>query len=132
MSDVQTLLGFDYGSKRIGVAVGQTLTATARPLAVLTCRQGQPPWSQIDTLIAQWQPNALVVGMPYLADGRAGDTAQRAQAFADALAARYRLAVHACDEHLSSWAAQARARNPQALDAQAASVILESYMEQLA
>ncbi len=132
MSDVQTLLGFDYGIKRIGVAVGQTLTATARPLAVLACRQGQPPWPQMDALIAQWQPNALVVGMPYLADGRAGDTARRAQAFADALAARYRLAVYTCDEHLSSWAAQARGRNPQALDAQAASVILESYMEQLA
>jgi putative Holliday junction resolvase len=132
VADVQTLLGFDYGIKRIGVAVGQTVTATARPLAVLACRQGQPLWSQIDALIAQWEPAALVIGVPYLADGRAGDTARRAQAFGDALAARYHLPIHHCDEHLSSWAAQTRSRHPHELDAQAASVILESYMEQLA
>lgn len=130
-ADIQTLLGFDYGIKRIGVAIGQTLTGTARPLTTLSCKRGQLPWSEIDALIALWQPNALVVGMPYLADGRAGESALRAQSFADALAARYHLPVHHCDEHLSSWAAQARLRNPHELDAQAASVILESYMEQL-
>lgn len=132
VNDVQTLLGFDYGLKRIGIAVGQTLTGTARPLATISCRQGQLPWPQIDALIALWQPAALVVGIPYLADGRAGETALRAQAFADALTDRYHLLVHHCDEHLSSWAAQERSRSTHELDAQAASIILESYMEQLA
>lgn len=132
VDDVQTLLGFDYGLKRIGVAVGQTLTGTARPLATLSCKQGQPPWSQIDALIALWQPAALVIGIPYLADGHAGETARRALAFACTLANRYGLPVHHCDEHLSSWAAQERSRSTHDLDAQAASIILESYMEQLA
>ena len=59
-----TLLGFDFGRRRIGVAVGQTLTGNARPLTTVETRDGQPPWERLDALLREWSPQALVIGLP--------------------------------------------------------------------
>lgn len=124
-----TLLGFDYGQKRIGVAVGQTVTATARPLTTITCTAKGAPWHRLDPLIALWQPDALVVGLPLLADGSHGNVARAAERFARRLGERYDLVVHRIDERLSSWEAGQRALGRESLDAHAASVILGAYLE---
>jgi len=137
---VNTILGFDYGSQRIGVAVGQTLTATARPVATLTARNHQPDWQQLTALIAEWQPHLLVVGLPTHADGSASETTLAAQHFITQLQTRYQLPIETIDERLSSVAAEARLqeagvnpskkahkRNWQSIDAVAAQIILETW-----
>ena len=79
-----TYLGFDFGLKRIGVAIGQSLTRQARPLTVLRAAECIPNWSDIENLINEWQINALVVGIPVHMDGRAQPIGQKALAFAKA------------------------------------------------
>ena len=69
MSQVRTFLGFDFGMKNIGVAVGQDLTHTANPLTVIKAREGIPNWGQIQALIDQLQPQQLIVGLPFSMDG---------------------------------------------------------------
>jgi putative Holliday junction resolvase len=137
-----TVLGFDFGTRRIGVAVGQTVTGDARPLVTLTGRDGRPDWEAIGRLIGQWRPQALVVGLPVNMDGSAHELAGTVQAFAAELRARYTLPVELIDERLSSHAAQERAaasggRRPPAgraakerLDRLAAQVILETWFAQ--
>ncbi|MCK8516638.1 Holliday junction resolvase RuvX [Methylonatrum kenyense] len=134
---VETLLGFDFGVRRIGVAVGQTLTGKARPLAVVHCLdRGQPDWSAIDTLIRQWRPQALVVGRPSHADGSDNPTSVASDRFSDRLAERYQLATHRVDERLSSHEAGQRLQElgtrerqkPGAVDMMAACVILETWL----
>jgi putative Holliday junction resolvase len=66
---LQTLLGFDYGKLRIGIAVGQDITGTASALCTLNCPDGRPDWDKISDLIAEWSPSSLVVGLPLHADG---------------------------------------------------------------
>jgi len=124
-----TLLGFDYGKRRLGVAVGQTVSGTATPLTVLAAGDQIALWSKIDDLIRQWQPNAMVVGIPYLADDSPGPVAKEAEGFATKLEARYGLAVVRENERLSSWEARQRGAKPHQEDAYAAAVILESYLE---
>ncbi len=106
MSSDGPLLGFDFGSKRIGVAIGQTLTGSARPLTTLNNRDGAPDWSAISTLIEQWQPVALVVGLPLHMDGSEHDMTRAARRFGNRLAGRYNLPVHHVDERLTSIEAE--------------------------
>ena len=101
-----TALGFDYGTKRIGVAVGQSLTATATPLTTISHVHGQPGWEPIARLIDEWQPDVLVVGMPLNMDGTEHAMTVAARNFAEQLRARYRLPVHLIDERLSSVEAE--------------------------
>ena len=128
----QVLLGFDYGRRRIGVAVGQTVTGTATALATLAAREGQPDWDAVTALIEQWQPSALVVGLPLQLDGTEGESSQQARRFARRLEGRYKRPVHLMDERLSSRTAeQHRSRQDprQGLDALAAQVILQDWLE---
>lgn len=132
---LRTALGFDYGRVRIGVAVGQELTATASPLSTLTARGRQPDWAALDRLIQEWQPEVLVVGVPWHADGTPNAVTKAALAFAEALGRRYRLAVETIDERLSSQEAQERLaaggrprQRKEAVDALAAALILESWL----
>lgn len=134
---VQTLLGFDFGVRRIGIAVGQTVTGQARALAVVHCRQhGKPDWSGIDALIREWRPEALVVGRPSHADGSDNPVSKASDRFATALAERYGLATHRIDERLSSHEAEQRLhelgsrerQKPGAIDMMAACVILETWL----
>lgn len=123
-----TLLCFDFGTKRIGVAVGQTLTDTATPLEIIPVRNNRPDWERIGTLINQWQPRALVVGNPLNMDGTRQPFSARADAFAWKLKGRYRLPVLRADERLSTVEARSRQRNGEHVDHVAAQVILESWL----
>lgn len=127
-----TLLGFDYGRKRIGVAVGQPLTATATPLTTVRARDGKPDWPAISRLVAEWKPDALVVGIPYHMDGSEQDMTRNAQRFCRQLEGRYGLPVYRAEERLSSYivetgSASAGARD---IDPLAAQVILQDWLQQ--
>lgn len=132
-----TALGFDYGAVRIGVAVGQSLTGTARPLLAIHRRQRPPDWQAIGQLIKEWQPEHLVVGVPRHADGSDNHITQEALDFATALQQRFQLPVATVDERLSSQEARERLaartgnrRRQTPLDPMAAAVILESWLQQ--
>ena len=98
----QTVLGFDFGLRRIGIASGQTITGSASPVAVAAATDGRPDWNTIDTAVREWAPDALVVGVPLLMDGTEQPVTHRARRFARQLAGRYGLPVHEADERLSS------------------------------
>lgn len=98
----RTLLGFDYGKRNIGVAVGQEITASASPLVTLKARDGKPDWMEITQLIETWRPDALVVGIPLHMDGTEQDMTVAARRFANQLQGRYHLPVINVDERLTS------------------------------
>lgn len=130
------LLGFDYGTRRIGVAVGQQLTRSATPLVTLTARDGKPDWETITRLVQEWRPDALVVGAP-LTDDEEHPVARAARRFSVQLKRRYGLPVHTVDERLSSHAAQRaaqkrgrRAGRQSAIDHLAAQVILQTWLDE--
>lgn len=97
-----TLLAFDYGEKRIGVAVGQTISASAHGVETILNYRGTPDWQKIDKLIAAWEPASLVVGLPISMDGEETDMSKRARVFAKTLQQKYQLSVVLHDERLSS------------------------------
>lgn len=139
-----TYLGFDFGLRRIGVAVGESITGSTRPLTTLSAQDGQPDWTRVEALLHDWRPIALVVGLPRLLDGSDADITELAARFARRLHGRFNLPVHTIDEQLSSHAAEEllaeRGRGGQRLskrqgkaevDQLAAAIILESwFMEQ--
>lgn len=98
----RTLLGFDFGTKRIGIAIGQEVTATARPLTTVTAVKHKPDWDSISKIIAEWQPDLLVVGLPLHMDGTEQEMTQAARRFSNQLNGRYQLPVALMDERLSS------------------------------
>lgn len=98
----RTFLGFDYGERHTGVAVGSTHSGLAQPLAVLNARAGAPDWDAITRLVAEWKPDALIVGLPLNMDGSENRITRAARAFGELLRARYNLPVHMVDERLSS------------------------------
>ncbi len=115
--------------------MGQSLLATARPLALLRARDGQPKWEQIEALIEEWQPTILVVGLPLNMDNSNSEMADRARKFARRLHGRFGLPSHTWDERLTSVAARERlatgaANKRDTLDSIAAQLILESWFEQ--
>ncbi|MGH6635865.1 MAG: Holliday junction resolvase RuvX [Gammaproteobacteria bacterium] len=127
-----TVLGFDFGERRIGVAVGHTLTGTAGALKCLHARARDPDWVAIGQLIACWQPEALIVGIPVNLDGSEHRFAGCVVRFCRQLQGRFGLPVHTIDETLSSVEAN---RHPQAVkrrgvDAVAAQLILESWLNE--
>jgi putative holliday junction resolvase len=131
-----TLLGFDFGEKRIGVAVGETGTRLAHPVAAIAEEATQARFAAVERLVAQWQPAGFVVGLPCHADGAEHEVARLAGKFARRLAARFGLPVAFVDETLTSVEAEARmreaggrARHLGDVDAHAAAVILQSYLD---
>ncbi len=140
------VLGLDYGTRRIGVAVGQALTGTATPLATVTVGPGGPDWAALEALVRRWRPQALVVGLP---GGPEHPLAGAVRGFARGLRRRLGLPVYLVDEQLSSleaarrlrarravgergtgertpWRREAKAR----LDREAACVILETWLSE--
>lgn len=105
----KTILGFDFGLRHIGVAIGQSITQTATPLTTLKARDGVPNWQDIETLILKWHPNDLVVGVPLHLDGSTQPMTFCAKRFMNKLRARFKLPTHAVDERLSTWEAKTRA-----------------------
>ena len=131
MASPQTLLGFDFGEKRTGVAVGQSLTGTATALTTLNSLRNKPDWPSIEALIKEWQPNALVVGIPVHMDGTEQAMTLAARKFARQLEGRFQLPVHEAEERLSSVEAEeALGANPDKadIDREAARIILQSWL----
>ncbi|MBK7900119.1 MAG: Holliday junction resolvase RuvX [Azonexus sp.] len=132
-----TVLAFDFGEKRIGVAVGETLLAQAHPLTVIATGDRERRWQAIAALVAEWQPVRLVVGLPTHVDGTAHAMTERCRRFGDSLRRRHALPVDFADERLSSLDAQSRlretGRNARSakgvLDAVAAQLILQTWFE---
>lgn len=133
------MLGFDYGARRIGVASGNRISQSARPLPALLSRKGEPDWPRIDALLAEWKPETLFVGLPLTLDGGEQAVTRGARAFAEALHQRSKLPVHLVDErHTSQEAARqfaaqrasgaARRRDAENIDSLAACVILEGWL----
>ncbi len=130
----EVLLGFDYGAKRIGVAVGQSITGSARPLKTARARHDKPDWETITELVRTWQPTRLVVGLPLNMDGTEQDITNKARRFGRQLEARYSLPVHLVDERLSTAEAESRLRaeglHDDEVDPVAAQLILETWFSQ--
>lgn len=127
----ETLLAFDYGLKKIGVALGNTLTRHARPLQVLRPVTRQQRFAAIERLLEEWQPDCLVVGLPLTTEGGEQYASLRCRRFANQLQGRYGLRVELVDERNSSMEAQEILGNNQDDDAVAAAVILQRYFDAL-
>lgn len=138
----ERVLGFDYGSKRIGMAVGQRLLGTAQALDVVGNGDNGPQWPAIEGAIRAWQPTSLLVGLPLTLDGGSQPNLKAARRFAEQLRERFHLPVVTHDERSSSkeaarrfaasrGAGQARAKDADKLDSLAARVIVESYFAAL-
>lgn len=138
MSAPRLLLGFDYGTKQIGVAVGQAVTGQARELCVLKAQNGVPDWDQVARLVSEWQPDAIVVGLPLNMDGTPSEMSERALRFARRLQGRFNLPVHTHDERLTTFEAKGQRLHQgqrggyreRPVDALAAALLLESWLDQ--
>lgn len=137
----RTVLGIDFGKRRIGVAVGQTATGTASPLAVVNHHE-IPDWDALEALVREWRPALAVVGLPLGPEGEETEMTREARTFAADLQTRCGLEIAFVDERLSSVQAQSefverrssgRARRKDAgkLDAVAAKIILENWLQSL-
>ncbi|MCK0715104.1 Holliday junction resolvase RuvX [Chromohalobacter sarecensis] len=129
------VLAFDYGTRRIGVAVGNEMLGSATALAPLPARNGIPDWQQIEALLEEWQPDLLVVGLPLNMDGTESDMSQRARKFGNRLHGRFGKPVEVFDERGSTRAAKRIARDAghrgnyrdDGVDGIAAQLILQSF-----
>lgn len=103
----RTVLAFDFGTKSIGVAVGQEITGTASPLAALKATDGIPDWEKVGQLFKDWTPDLAVVGLPLNMDGTEQEVTRRARKFANRLNGRFQVATDTWDERLSTVDAKA-------------------------
>jgi len=101
-TNIAHYIGFDFGERRIGVAVGQSGTLTASPLRVIRNINGRPEWHEISAVLDEWKPTALIVGLPITADGDTQPLTLLAKSFSKHLRRRYQLPVHLCDERYTS------------------------------
>jgi len=133
---IQQVLGFDYGEQRIGIATGQAITRSANPVTTLNSINSKPDWAEIEKLIKQWQPDALIVGLPFYLDGSSSDMTKRAEKFSRQLEGRFNLPVFTHNEALSSFEAEQflqgkkKQHNKQDIDKIAAAIIVQSWLEQ--
>jgi putative Holliday junction resolvase len=135
---LRLLLGFDYGSKQIGVAVGQVITGQARELCILKAQNGVPDWQKVEALIKEWQPDAIVVGLPLNMDGPKSEMSDRAEKFARRLNGRFNLPVHTHDERLTTYEAKGQrlqqgqnsGYRERPVDALAAALLLQGWLEE--
>lgn len=125
---VKTLLCFDYGSKRIGSAVGQAITGTATPLNTINCYHNQPDWVSIEKLVHEWLPDAIIVGIPLNMDGSSQTMTEAAAKFCRQLEGRFNLPVLGMDERLSTFEAKDRSGLDTNIDSIAAQAILETWL----
>lgn len=126
----QTILAFDFGLKKIGVALGNTILQHAKPLAIIRAATKQERFAQIEALLHTWQPDLLVVGLPLTSDGQEQFASGHSRRFANQLHGRFNKPVILVDERGSSLEAQALLGNNDDDDAVAAAVILQRYFDQ--
>jgi len=134
---INTLLAFDYGTKNIGIAVGQTITSSANSLAPLKAKDGVPNWENIEKIIQEWKPDLVLVGLPLNMDDTESELSARARKFANRIHGRFGVKVELVDERLTSFEAKGEVmsrggsrdykNNP--IDSIAARLILESWFE---
>ena len=135
---IQSLMSFDFGTKRMGLATGQRLTASAKGLCCINAKDGKPDWDALDKLVAEWQPDAFVVGLPLNMDGSESDMSRRANKFSNRLHGRYGKPSFTVDERLSTFEAKQEAKaaghkghyKSDPVDEAAAEIILRSWHEQ--
>ncbi len=133
----RTLLGFDFGTRSIGVAIGQEITGSAQPLRALKANDGIPNWEEIEKLLQEWQPDRVIVGLPLNMDGTEQPLTQRARKFAGRIHGRFGVVVDLQDERLTTTDARARlferggyrALEKGMVDGISALLILEAWME---
>ena len=133
-----TFLGFDFGLKNVGVAVGQSITKTATPLTIINATKDNNLWQQVAKLIETWHPDALIVGVPLNMDGTPQEMTKTARKFAQQLQISSGLPVYEVDERLTTKAAREevyrqggyKALQKKAIDSIAAQLILESWMHE--
>jgi len=125
----KTFLAFDFGTKRTGVAVGNRLTRSAQPQATILA-QGDARFEEVARRLREWQPDALVVGVPFYPDGTAHENTLRAQKFARQLRGRFGLQVYEVDERYSTT--EALGLGAKDTDAAAACIILEQFLRDIA
>ncbi|MBV1876464.1 MAG: Holliday junction resolvase RuvX [Pseudomonadales bacterium] len=121
------VMAFDFGMKKIGVAVGQKITATATPLMIIPARDGIPNWQTLEKLIQEWSPHHFVVGLPLNMDDTESEMSLLAEKFGRKLSGRYNIPHTTVDERLSSFEAREIAAANTPIDAIAAKLILETY-----
>ena len=134
----RTFLGFDFGTKRIGIAIAQEVTGTANPLITITAVKHKPDWDKISKIIGEWQPDLLVVGLPLHMDGSEQPMTQAARRFSNQLNGRFQLPIALMDERLSSNEAESIINEQSAsrshyqdkaqIDMISAQLILQSWM----
>ena len=132
------VIGFDFGLKRIGVAIGQTITQTATPVDIVNSKDGKPDWQHISQIFEQWQPSAILVGLPMRLNGEQQALTQPARKFGQRLSGRYNRPIYYIEEQLSSVEARTRVKNsshntphntsPQ-IDDHAAQIILQNWLQ---
>jgi putative holliday junction resolvase len=127
---VETVLGFDFGLKRIGVAVGNSLLKQAQPLTVITAATNDAKFAAIAALVQEWQPARCVVGLPSHPDGAEHEMTVRCRRFANQLSGRFGVATVMVDERYSS--AVIPQRRGDVIDAEAAAIILQQYFNDYA
>ncbi|HDZ16226.1 hypothetical protein LCGC14_1634700 [marine sediment metagenome] len=138
MSAARTLLGFDFGMKNIGIAVGQELTGTANPLTAIKARDGIPDWTIIGKLIAEWKPDMLIVGLPLNMDGTEQEMTAAAKRFGNRLNGRFNVPVEWQDERLTTFEALEQmgirskmdSKQRSDVDQLSAQLILQSWLNQ--
>ena len=131
------LLAFDYGTRNIGVATGQTITRTASLQTPLKANDGVPDWTQVEKLLAQWKPDLVLVGLPLNMDGTESELSARARKFGNRIHGRFGVKIEMVDERLTSFAAKGEVmdrggsrdykNNP--VDSIAARILLEGWFE---
>ena len=141
MTSQNVIMGFDYGTRKIGIAVGQLITKTANPIAIISARDGVPDWSEIEKLILEWQPAQFVIGLPLNMDETESEMSQRSLKFARRLTGRFNIPHPTIDERLTSREARSlheshsstrrgpADRSRDEIDDIAAQIILESWLK---
>ncbi|OZI53305.1 Holliday junction resolvase RuvX [Bordetella genomosp. 4] len=127
----ETLLAFDFGEKKIGIAIGNTLTRQARPLEIIFSEVRDARFGRIAQLLEEWQPQRVIVGLALASDGGEQPATARCRRFANQLHGRFGLTVELVDERGSSMEAQQLLGTNEPDDAMAASVILQRYLDAL-
>ncbi|AWW47397.1 Holliday junction resolvase RuvX [Polynucleobacter paneuropaeus] len=122
-----TVMGFDYGTRRIGIAIGNTLSCTAQALEVIARDNEDARFADIESLLKEWMPNLLVVGVPTHSDGAEHEMTAKAKRFGNQLSGRFKLPVEWVDERYSSVVLEGDPEMRDNLDAHSATLLLEQY-----
>lgn len=132
-SPINIVLGFDYGTQNLGIAVGNGLTNTAQPLKIVKVVNNQPNWEEIEKLLKEWEPQAFIVGIPYTKDGTITDHHKVILKFINRLHGRFGLPVYVVDESNSSiessqYIKPSKRKDKGQLDAISAAIIVERWL----